>query len=306
MNREVLFTLAPVLLLLLSCTSTQEDADWPVVLWLGTSIPQGCTYPAVACENNHLECINNAVPASFLCQWSEDQGFNPLASGLSLTMSAEEKEKVFRRYVQEDSIEESMLDYWKSSSYEYLVLPYIKNVDYVVIDHGYNDNYSLERLYNDGEENIDWDTPDRTNFIGAFNFLRQLITEANPNAKIIIGGYFQNTCTTGYLQRGVWTADLLTWMARHYDLPLLDTWNHTYIPDGFAPHSQDFLASLNQRYGTSFEKVFTDEEGNITYFQQFCPDGVHPFSDPTGQSDMVLDGIFTTMLSRIAGPAADK
>ena len=43
--------------------------DRKKVLWLGTSIPGGCTYPKVACEQNDMGCINKAVGSSFLCKW---------------------------------------------------------------------------------------------------------------------------------------------------------------------------------------------------------------------------------------------
>ena len=273
------------------------------VLWLGTSIPEGCTYPQVACERNNVVCINKAVGSSYLCKWSDNLTFHEYASGLSLTMSAAEKEAMFRKYVNDGVITEERLNFWKSTSYETLLLPYVKDVDIVVIDHGFNtpDHDSTEKLYNEGEANIDWDSEDRTDFIGAFNFIYQLIKSNNPNALVIIGGYFQNSCTIGFFKRGLWASYVLTWMANHYHLPLLDTWNYTGIPDGYIPDSQNYLAELNAKYGTAFEKLYPDKDGNITYYQKFCPDGWHPFSDPTGESDKVLNDIFTKLLSSIIG-----
>ncbi len=246
-----------------------------------------------------MKCINKAVGASFLCQWSEDYDFQKTSSGLSLSMSSDEKETMFRKYVENDSITEETLDFWKKSSYDYLLLPYVRNADIVVIDHGYNDNFSLQKIYDEGEANIDWNTDDRTSFIGAFNFIYRLIRDNNPEAKVILGGYFQDKCTTDYFIRGKWTATVLTWMARHYDLALLDVWNYTDIPDGYMPDSQDYLSLLNEQYGKSFEKLFPDEDGNITWFQKFCPDGVHPYSDPTGHSDQTLNRIFSDMLFQV-------
>ncbi|MBR0036902.1 MAG: hypothetical protein IJP70_04600 [Bacteroidales bacterium] len=170
------------------------------VLWLGTSIPAGCTYPKVACEHMQMICINESVGASFLTLWTEEREFQEQSSGLSLTMSREEKEQAFRSYVNRGIISESTLDYWKNTSYESLILPYIKNADIVVIDHGYNDDYSLEKIYNTGKENIDWDSQDRKDFIGAFNYIYNLVLGEQPHALVIIGGYFQNRCTTGYFK----------------------------------------------------------------------------------------------------------
>jgi len=276
------------------------------VLWLGTSIPAGCTYPYASTANLHMTCINKSIGSSFLTSWVKEQGFDIRMSGLSLTMSRQEKEIAFRPYVNSGQLSEEQLEYWKNCSYETLVLPYVKNVDIVVIDHGYNDDYSVKQLYFTGKDKIDWLSKDRSNFIGAFRFLYDCIKQNNPNAIIVIGGYFQNSCTMGYFQRGIWVSNLLTWMAEQFDLPLLNTWDYTNIPDGYIPNSIDYLENLNKEYGTSFTKVYPDEEGNITYFQKFCPDGVHPFSDPTGCSNKILDNIFTILLEKIIGEHSVK
>ena len=65
------------------------------------------------------------------------------------------------------------------------------------------------------------------------------------------------------------------------------------------PDSQDYLAELNAQYHTNFEKLYPDKDGNITYYQKFCPDGWHPFSDPTGESDRILNNVFTQLLDSI-------
>lgn len=275
------------------------ESPTKTVLWLGTSIPAGCTYPDVSTRNLQMRCINKSVPSSFLSAWVKEQNFDVRCSGLSLTMSCAEKETAFRPYVESGKLTEEQLDYWKSTSYDMLVQPYINDVDIVVIDHGYNDNYSVEKLYLAGEEHIDWNSRDRSNFIGAFNFLYDLIKRQNPDVIVLIGGYFQNTCTIDYFQRGIWVSTVLSWIADRYHLPLLNTWDYTYIPDGYLTDSNDYLNRLNEKYGTSYQKVFSDQKGNITHFQKFCPDGVHPFSDLTGQSDKLLDDIFTSLLKRI-------
>jgi hypothetical protein len=282
-------------------SASLKSQNYKKVLWLGTSIPEGCTYPQVACEQNNMVCTNKAVASSFLCKWSDDLEFHDYVSGLSLTMSAAEKETMFRKYVNKGIITEERLNFWKSTSYETLLLPYVKDVDIVVIDHGFNtpDHNSTENIYNEGEANVDWDSEDRTNFIGAFNFIYRLITSINPDALVVVGGYFQNSCTLGFLKRGLWASHVLTWIANHYHIPLLDTWNYTGIPDGYIPDSQDYLAELNALYHTDFEKLYPDKDGNITYYQKFCPDGWHPFSDPTGESDKILNSIFTYLLNSI-------
>lgn len=286
-----------ILLSLFKCHITPQNRK--KVLWLGTSIPCGCTYPDVACKNLQMDCINKSVGASFLTMWSKEKGFYNQSSGLSLVMSRDEKEETFRPYVELGIISESTLEYWKSTSYESLVLPYLKDVDLVIIDHGYNDDFSIEKIYNEGEENIDWESQDKSNFIGAFNFIYNLIKENQPHALVIIGGYFQNSCTISWAKRGLWVSNVSSWISNHYNIPLLDTWNYTDIPDGYMPDSSGYLNQLNITYGTSFESVFPDSQGNITYFQKFCPDGVHPFSEPTGESDRILNSIVCDLLKKI-------
>ncbi|MBR0038021.1 MAG: hypothetical protein IJP70_10360 [Bacteroidales bacterium] len=96
------------------------------------------------------------------------------------------------------------------------------------------------------------------------------------------------------------------WISEHYGIPLLDSWNYTDIPDGYIPNSSTYLSELNEAYGTSFKSVYPDSEGNITYFQKFCPDGVHPFSDPTGESDRILNDITSNLLDSILTNTAAK
>lgn len=276
--------------------SACRDYDYSV-LWLGTSIPQGCTYPEHATSNVSMLVYNQAKSRSFLCAWDEEVGLSDI-SGMSLCMSSMEKDSVFRKYVEAGELTEEQLEKWKQVSYDRLILPFVRHVDVVVLDHGYNDDLSMEKLYTEGKEAIDWNTRDLTSFIGAFNFIYRLIKAENPEAMIVLGGYFQNSCTIGSARRGQWVSSVLSWMSEHYKLPLFDVWNYNLIPDAFVPGSQNYLDSLNEMYGTQFKSILSDGEGNISFFQKFCPDGVHPFSDPTGESDSILDDIFTLLLKQ--------
>ncbi len=276
-------------MLYLPCPSQNFNGE--KVLWLGTSIPEGCTYPVNACKALNMTCINKSIGSSYLSINKNATGEN-YWDGLSLVMSKDEK----RELASKNNIEEGLLNRWINSSYEVVVDPFINQVDIVVIDHGYNDDFTLSNEYQTPVEDIDWNNMDRTTFIGAFNFLYNRIKAKNPNVKVVIGGYFQNTCTIGYFIRGIYVSNVLTKIAKHYNLPLFDIWNYVNIPDGYIPNSSDYLNQLNNKYNTNFTKVFPDSLGNITYFQKFCPDGVHPFSDPTGNSDRILDSVFTKVL----------
>lgn len=267
----------------------------PRVLWLGTSIPAGCTYPAYASQAIGMKCTNNAIPASFLCLPRLEGGIMS-HTGYSLTMTAEEMEQTFRPYVKSGKLKNATLKYWKSISYETLLLKELPGVDVVVIDHGFNDRDVISQDLQQRKEDVDWTSEDRTTFIGAFNYLYRQIREINPDAVVCIGGYFQRSCTMGYAAAGSEVATICEWIAGHYDLPLLDAWNYVDIPDGFIPNSAGYLDALNKKYGTDFRPKWTDTEGNITYFQRFCPDAIHPSSDPTGNSDSILNEVFARLL----------
>lgn len=291
---------------LVSChgfTDAEDGAPKTLrVLWIGTSIPKGCTYPSVSCKNLGLKCINKSISDSYV-HFNEAYTHPPFSRhyGLSLSLSSGEKEVLYRKYVDNGTLAGSLLKKWKNASYDKVILPYIKDVDIVVFDHGYNDGDILEEEMVD-DDNMDWNSEDRRTFIGSFNYLYHKMISANPSVKVIIGGYFQNKCTMRYLKRGYYLSNILEKIGEHYDLPVLDVWNYVDIPDGYIPNSAGYLEQLNREYGTSYELKFSDEEGNVSYFQKFCPDGVHPFSDPTGTSDHILDEVFTNLLRQILTP----
>lgn len=312
MKFRIIFLLSSLLFLVSSCSVGEESDDYAVrhftgdyhVLWLGTSIPHGCTYPKYACTQLNLDCINHAVGGSFLCLPQADAEIHN-NTGLSLSATKSEIECTFRLWMKTGEVSQSQMDWWRQNSYESLLLSVLPYVDAVVIDHGYNDAATIIDEAAQGYDRIDWTSTDRSTFIGAFNYLYGIIHERYPDIVVCIGGYFQSSCSFGYTARGTAVATLSEWIARHYDLPLLDAWNYTGIPDGFAPASAGYLDALNTQYGTSFTPVWQDAEGNITYFQQFCPDGVHPFSDPTGHSDEVLNEVFTRLLRERLLPRLD-
>ena len=275
----------------------------PVVLWLGTSIPAGCSYPEYSCKQNGLACINNSENASFLSIRPDSLEISS-TTGLSLVMTSKEKDDRYGSLVSQDIISKKQLNKWKKASLDKYVLPYLDLADVIVIDHGYNDE-SMEALYQLGKDNIDWETRDRTNFIGAFNYLYDIIKTHNPSAKVVVGGYFQNKCTIGHMRRGVWVCSVLTWISEHYDLPLLNVWDYVDIPDGYMPNSSHYLDSIGYMYLKFYEKYYPDKDGNITYFQKFCPDGVHPYSDPLGKSNAVLNEVFTRLLKEKVLPLID-
>ena len=286
------------MLFCLSLVVDSQTLEGKRVLWLGTSIPAGCTYPQNACTNLGMTCLNHAIGESFVAE----RTFTVPArhSGLSLSMSMVEKDSAYAHLVEQGIIDKHQLDVWKFASYDNLILPFLQYVDIVIFDHGYNDAFTLKN--ESVMDSIDWESEDKKTFVGAFNFIYRKIKETNPNVMIVVGGYFQNTCTFSYTETGKHVSKVLTEIAEHYKLPLLDVWNYTDIENGHIPDSKYYLDELNAQYGTEFQNYLPDENGNVTYFQKFCPDGVHPFSDPTGESNKILDDIFTNLLADKLSP----
>lgn len=199
-----------VVLALYSCSNSESDNSLSVpnglnVLWVGTSIPEGCSYPAYACRSIGAKCINKSVGASFLCQYDVDEKGIEYA-GLSLTETIAEKEERYVKYVKEGKLSAGKMLRFRNSSFENLVLPYVKWADVIVIDHGYNDDISLYKLYEARNTIADtdelWNSMDRSNYIGAYNYLIAEIRKIKPDVKIVVGGYFQNSCTLGFAVRG--------------------------------------------------------------------------------------------------------
>lgn len=282
---------------------TLQQVEGRRVLWLGTSIPSMATYPQVACQRLGMKCINRAAGESFICFDSTPVATASRVDGYSLTASAEEKAQKFQQAHANGSISQSDFDIMQYLSYDRLFLPVIDSADYVVIDHGFNDRFALVetlRMLDEQGEAFDWNTRDRRNFVGALNYLIDIIHQHNPKAMIIIGGYFQNTLNTDHLPCAA-VCRLQEAYARKKGLPLMDVWRHLDFGATYLPNSSGYLAEFNAQFGTHYVNLFPDEAGNITHFQYNCPDGVHPHSDLTGRSNQLLNEVYTTLLGKAIG-----
>jgi hypothetical protein len=257
------------------------------VLWIGTSIPAGCTYPINSCENLGYKCINNSIGSSGICL---NQGFlGNGRDGRDLSEKIAEKKARYKDYVSAKTLE----DYY-NMSYERVVLPYLDQVEVIVFDHGFNDRGPIESTIG---ANIDWNSLDRTTYIGAFNYLIKEILIRKPSMRIIIGGYFENL-SDKTVRGGKVLCQMQETIANHYGYPLLDVWNYAGITYDFVPNTSNYIKSFNAKYGTNYENWIVDQDQNITYFQLFCPDTVHPSSDKTGSADLKLDDVYKNLLRK--------
>ena len=269
------------------------------ILWLGTSIPHGSTYPANASKKCGYNCTNNSVSASRLTTWPGGVKPATITSTTlkTLTATVNELETMFREDVTAGTITESELETAKNQCYERSVIPYIDGtnetqVSMIVIDHGFNDANNIAQLMAD-KDNIDWDSRDRSNFVGAFNYLMDKIQEASPFVKIVICGYFQNSYAPHHSKD---ICDLQALLAERYGISIMKVWEHSQINTYYVAGTNNYLADFNTQYGTSYTKQSPDINGNIMSLQLYCPDMVHPYKDLTGNCNKRLDAVVSKLL----------
>jgi len=264
------------------------------VLWIGTSIPNGCQYPSVACGNLGFKLHNQAIGSSNVI-WN-----NATPAGLSLSATVAEKETAFRPLVTAGTITEATLNTYKAASFDNVILPFINGVkdtcDVLIFDHGFNDRDKIKIEIDAG--GIDMNSKDRSKFIGAFNYILDEIMKINPNIKIIIGGYFQNTVDYGGTN-GSYLCQIQQMIASKYSFPIMKIWEKSGISGYFVPNSTNYISAYNTTYGTAWTKQMQDGSGNITNFQMNCLDFVHPYSDRTNKSNERLNEVYYNELKSV-------
>lgn len=230
------------------------------VLWIGTSIPEGCKYPKDAANELNFTVYNKAIGASGIVL---NKGIlNNGRDCKDLSETTAEKEARYRTSV---GTSEYITDYLiKNTSFDSVLIPYINGTKasckLVMFDHGYNDRDQISKEVAKGKNNIDWDSEDRTTYTGAFRYLLKKIYAIDPTILVVIVGYF----SARHIVNAVDCKDVCImqkWIAEHYHLPIIDVWNLLSVSD-------------DKILGT-----------NTKQFEQFCPDGVHPFTDKSGRSD---------------------
>lgn len=242
-----------------SITKTKKKYLYSDVLWLGTSIPAGCKYPKDAADELNFTVYNKSIGASGIVL---NKGIlNNGRDCKDLSETTAEKEIRYRASV---GTSEYITDYFiKNTSFDSVLIPYIDGTKasckLVMFDHGYNDREQISKEVKKGKNNIDWESEDRTTYTGAFRYLLKKIYAVDPTILVVIVGYFSAQHTVEVNCKDV--CIMQKWIAEHYHLPIIDTWNLLSVSDDII-------------LGT-----------NIKQFMQFCPDGVHPFSDTSGRSD---------------------
>lgn len=230
---------------------------------------------------------------------------------------------------------ENLLNDWKSCSYEELIMPYIDGTidscDTVIIDHGFNDRFNILNFcqnFNDpAKDNISywpasdvggdtdyaypvkngnqgwywlqhfgdpqyyaaheygralWNgvetTPDfKNNYFGAMFYVIRKIWSVNPRIRIVIGNYFSKDY--GYDSQSIYCTKFILeankQLAKFCGLHCVNV--------------QEYTALSNRQ-------IILSDGTQTTDMLIFCPDGVHPGSDLTGQSCKVIAGAYINAL----------
>lgn len=233
-----------------------------------------------------------------------------------------------------ESLSDEQLTRLRAASFEDKLLPYLDGTedmpDLFVIDHGHNDfKYLLSNNTSDigleptvanigGELAADSfmttndcaklesfmgsldDIPsaEKTNFIaslnrncyiGAVNFIITLILHYNPRARIVfISNYeYEDGIHTSY-------APLIPAqesLAESWAFPLCEVWKKY----GYSAH---FIPGSKTWFNTKYPDV-TAATTDVQVAKIYTPDGVHPHSDPSGNSNRVYAGILAEWLKSI-------
>ena len=289
------------------------------ILWLGTSIPAGSganNYPKMIADATGLEIVNNAIGGSKLLECPNDTWFNSkdewnylMAGGLAQTTDdAKDKYEFKLSQVSGGDTDwvEAQIQTIQSMSYQSLIEPYIDgrldNCKVVVIDHGFNDIVGPNNINGIGWEAGSWPGGEEEDVWGEeflngltadnyqtaykdfvinsqnlteegsyllsiekiVNAIRDIERRQNTTIKIIIGNYFAYDSPWG---RANWYGGLFSYL-------------------NFAGTLCCYNKAAARVFGLDIVNVY--EKINIPDWYRFCPDGVHPSSDATGNSNITI------------------
>lgn len=292
----------------------------------GTTDLGSNNYPKMVADALGFNLYNNSRGASFVCFYPSDEDgtsawanasdwseySNEVWKGYSLSASHAQVEEKYRAL----NVPEWLINSFKRHSYETLIIPYIDGTiascDTVIIDHGYNDRAVIinEASWhpNDGETQFqvgsgrnwlltlqdpfeqslttesffqgkwwsDESVGSKKHYFSAMIFLAKKIWAVNPRIKIIIGNYFTKKSNTFGAEfnndkLGEFVCLANSAIANWLQVKCVNVANYTGLYNRNLAAGNDFTL--------------------------FCPDGVHPHSDSTGQSNRAIAGVYINELA---------
>ena len=248
---------------------SQLDNFWEnkKIVWFGTSIPAGGAVGSYVWElEKRLGCkiYNEAI------------GSSAVRAGCHAKITSDDtKEEIINNYSKYGwnvNLDDTHKQYIRNCSYErkltkYLTGGSVGRCDLYVFDHGHNDCLT----WNEGIDEmsvIPSDKKDRTYFIGAMNFLIDLILKDNPKAKIVFIGHYESD-----RKKAIYQAQNV--LHSIWGFPLFKTWEHIGWNQNKITLKKEWVDGILT--DTNVEKEFT-----IT--KTWMADDLHPHSDLSGQA----------------------
>lgn len=273
-------------------------------IWVGgTSIPAGGGYHELAAAQNGATLINKAQGSSMVRSTKADgtiTGIPWTCYGYALSHTVAEKQYIIDNWatVRLDlasspptTLDQPTKDLFLSCSYENRLLPYLNGTlpmpKVFVFDHGFNDaspftNGTVMVTANgnvtmtETEANFIAIPSTRNNkgtFIGAMNFLLDLIFQYNPKAKVFFVSHYESW----ELPRVVKSQQVL---ADYWGLPILRL-------DQKLGWSNQIAVGSNALWATAPYSSYTagwNTANDITIKHVWLPDNLHIGSDTTGKA----------------------
>lgn len=296
-------------------------------------------YPRMVADELGFNLYNNARGASYVCFYNStddgsinitqpyDNPSDPSKSfstkphlGYSLSATIEEIEAKFNRNdFPEEVLPEWLLESFRNHSFERLIIPYINGekatCTTIVFDHGYNDRGAIVRecdwhKLTDSEGNATerapgyswlmeladnsnntsesylqgcwWDdnnTSRKNSYFYALSYLIKRCLEVNPKIKIVIGNYF-------------------AWKTPVFSAEYNGNDNMCNLLCG----ANEALGGMWMRDVVNVYKytgIRNMTINGVCDYNSFCPDGVHPHSDTTGESNRIIAGVYINELRGI-------
>lgn len=290
------------------------------VLWIGTSVPAGSPwgngYPKLIGDALGIKMYNNAIGASFIVYSSAKPSPTDVSQEYmcySLCQTKEEKQALFGDVIASSNWPDEAKERALNLGYDSLIIPYLDGTkascDTIIFDHGRNDQgRGLKDMYakiEDGSINEEYmQSRDRTTFMGAFNYLYDRILEVRPNIRIIISGYHENESNGTVGPNNVpinsyskQVCAVQEYIANYYGFPIIKMWEKCgFTFRQIVPNTSNYLSQM----GYDREPWVKDDNGNISVFDYYHPDGVHPFSSEKeggAMAETYLSKIFIQELS---------
>ena len=270
---------------------TSGKTNWSdkKIVWFGTSIPageNGKSYPTEIGKLLKANVVNEAWGSSPVrsgqrnkVSEEDTRGWFGLAwqnVAFALSGTLEEKNEIINNWEYwkmkfsnnpPEVLTETMKGYIRDCSYENRLMRHIgdgKRADLYVFDHGFNDFLDGSDL-----DTVPHDIKDRKTFIGAMNFLIDIILKDNPRARIILIGHYEN-------QFRPLVASTQIKIAESWSLPIYKQWEKL----GWSSNKINTTGYWDN--GNWIESGGSPTDRKIKDI--WLADGVHPHSDKSGRA----------------------